>query len=776
MMRKQIFTDFLGVRSYLIVTGIAVTIIFGSELIFTLSGGLGLERQEWIQYLLLGTLFPVFAIILVFVKKKTFLPKIVAIIELFLVFAACIFLLSIITGNLLKSSITEFIVAVLGSLLQVSIIFFIIRYQIRFFNKFNILNIILLIVILVAVWIAGIRLITHRYGFADNPYTIEWWFWPGWPGNFTGIIQSSFIRRGLLITGVTFITVWHFYSDLKVDLGLFAQIHKKWILSAIDIIAIILFFLLCINTDRMLNEDIQGHIDFFLGPIVAVRQGAWLLWDQPSAYGFLWVLMVAFLPVKHTAIALSIFLGLLNFSLSVLLYKVFCGYCRQSVLNRLFAFLLVITSFLIRSFPNQDLDLGILNGNFTDAYSTWYWLSPIDIPQVSALRTIWCCVLLIIASQYFFCNKEHFKRISIWGCVFWAVGCLWSAESVIFSTATWLPAYIYVSFARKKYKWMFLPLLTILIPVIFFSVYYYMNLGHIPEWGALFEFVYTSGPDSELNPVISRIGVMWIALFLLISVVFIATMLMLYDTDSSAIGLSLACFGAIWSVTSYYVGYSANSKFHVLIHIYVLAIVVILRMIATKKNEFIKSYGFYLILKNTLVVFTVFILVGGLDIDRVGLIRFYNSQTKRSYSYFDPRSHRAPLPQLLGDLLIQAEVKPSDRIMLADSYGNLSGWSYTSGMYITDYKVWLPTTPSLSDDRRKIYLERFVNRSCGGGWLVSPNIVDIKSYYSLRQVDKKLVNESGYFRQTKKYFNSDWILDYYEPNLNKLSQCAVNWN
>ena len=773
-MQKKAFINFFEIWSYLSIVGIASTIIFGSELIFTLSGGLGLERQEWIQYLLLGTLFPVFAVILVLVKKKKFLPKIVTVIDSFFVFFACAFLFSIFTGNLLKSSITEFIVAVFASLFQVVIIVFIIQRQIRVFNKKNIFYGLLLVIILVAVWMAGIRLITHRYGFADNPYTIEWWFWPGWPGNFTGIIQWSFVRRGVLIIGVTVVTIWHFYFNLKTNLRFFTQINKKNILLIFDICVIVLFFLLCIKTDRMLNEDIQGHIDFLLGPVVAVRQGAWLLWDQPSGYGFLWVLIVAFLPVKHTVIALTIFLGLLNFSLSVLLYKIFCEYRQQSILNRLFAFLLVITSFLIRSFPNQDLEIGILNGNFTDAYSTWYWLSPIDIPQVSALRTVWCCVLLIITSQYFFSNEEHFKRISIWGCFFWSVGCLWSAESFIFSTATWIPAYSYILFARKKYKWMFLPLLMISIPVIFFSVYYYMKLGHIPEWGNLFEFVYTSGPDSELSPVISRIGAMWIVLFLLISVVSIAANLILYNVESSAIGLSFACFGAIWSVTSYYVGYSANSKLHVLIHVYILVIVIILRMIEIKKNKFIKSYGVYLISKSSLVVFIVFTLVCGLDVDRVGLSRFFDSQIKRSYDYFDARSHRAPSPQLLVDLLTQAQVNPTDHIMLANSYGNLPGWYYANSEYITDYQVWLPMTPSLSNDRRSTYLERFINRSCVGGWLISPNIADVKAYYLLRQVDKNLVGELGYFRQIKKYSNSDWILDYYEPNLERLSQCKGN--
>ena len=775
MKKENIFAQF-DLRSYLTIVGLASIIIFGSELIFTISGGLGLERQEWIQYLLLGTLFPALAFILVFAKKKAFLPKIVAVVEFFFVFAACIFLLSIVTGNLLKSSVAEFIVAIVASLLQVCIIFFIHKNQIGFITREEIFSWSIFTVVLVAVWMACIRFITHRYSWIDNTFTIEWWFWPGWPGNFTKLVESSFIRRGGLIALVSVITTLHFISGSRIFDAIRSsfqklRVTKQFILNVFDICFIFLFFMLCIKTNRVLNFDIQGHFDYLLSPVVSVKQGAWLLWDQPSVYGFLWVFLVAIIPIKNTFIALTLFLTVLNFLLSNLLYFIFCGYRPQSILNRIFAFLFVISSFLIRSFQNQDLSITQLNGNFTEGYSFWYWLSPVDIPQISAIRTIWCCILVIIVFKYSLANDKYFEKVSLLGCGIWAIGCLWSIESAIYSTATWIPAYIYICIFKQKFRWIFLPLLAIGMPIVLLTLYYYSQLSHFPDWAAFFEFASKYSFSGNLGVPLARTGVIWAAIFVLLSIVWLLARVTLRSFYNPLIAIYLSCFGVIWSVTSYYIGDSVNLKFLAVEHVYVLVIIILLKTLETQFNTIGQNR-----LRLVLINFLVFILVCGLDFDRVGLAQFYDSQFKRSYSYWDIKGYRASMPESLRNLLETSNIDPSDHIMLANSFGDLPAWPHSDGRYISDYKVWLPTNLTLPDSRARKYIERFVNRSCVGGWLITPRDFDpllnkLSESTMEISIKKALVEDTNYFNKTKRYSNRDWVLDYYELNLERFGGC-----
>lgn len=766
-----------GAWDLLTVTGLACAIILGGEFFFFLNNGLGIETQEWILYLLMGTAFPVCVVLLMISKRNSSIHIIVKKIESLFVCLSFVFLGIVITRYLLVSSFTEFAFAFIATLIQTIIIFAFIRQNHKFFTTKDALIGLLLIVWGIAIWMIATRLITHRYGRLDNPYTIEWWFWPGWPGNFSGVLQGSFIRRSFLLVVILIVVTRYFFYSTKLanfKSPVFTPLEKRrTVLIVFDIGAVVLLSLLCINTDRMLNPDIQAHIDFLLGPVVAVKQGAWLLWDQPSQYGFLWVFIVAILPIKNVAIALSAFLWFLNFSLSVLIYKVITYYESNSIIWRLLAFLLVTSSFLIRSFPNQDLNLGILNGDFTDAYIMWYWLSPVDIPQSSAIRTIWCCVLLVIASQRFFSANASFEKNSILGCSVWVIGCLWSAESAVYSTATWIPAYIFFAVTENKIKWLLLPFCFLSITVLVISGYYYVQLGRLPEWFALFEFVSTVGPSGNWNVPMPRNGVIWIALLLLICVVSLTLNYAKHSFHDIRIGVSLACFGAIWSVTSYYIGDSHNSKFHVLIHVYILSAITIMKMIQNKVKYDVLSHYFH---RLTLSVFVIVVLVCGLDFDKHSFQLFVDSQINRAYKPFSLAHYRAPVPHTLSDLFLKAKIEPISKVMLANSFSNLGAWHYSELEYFYNYEVWLPTTPAINYDRKKAYITRFVSRLCSGGWLVYPaphrSFQDTENNKLNYQVQENLISSMDYFQKTLTYSNSDWILDYYELKPNNVPMCV----
>lgn len=768
------FTEDNNLSLYLMLIGLTGSVFLGGRFLGDNILHLSYRKQDWLQYLLMGTVIPFFALLLILFRviNLVFLWQILK-----SVFSLCglVFLFLFISGFIFPISLWEYFLAFGLSLLQVCV------WAIMYRQKISGLKqdwaagtkIFMFSMLLFCLWLVGLRLITHRYGWFDNLYSIEWWLWPGWPGISTTIWSASFLRRMTLVILVTLVVTFYFTFPCKTIFTnkLLGENHKLGF-RVIDILFYVVFGFISIKTERILNSDIQNHIDFFLGPLIAVKQGAWLLWDQPSPYGFLWVFIASLIPISSATVALSFFLWFLNFCLAVILYQIFCLLNPLSVAHRFIAFILVITSFLIRLFANQDLEMGYQRGGFTDAFLTWYWVTPVDIPQSGAIRTIVCCILLFVASQYLSRNSKDFQYVSIVGSFFWAIGCLWSAESAIFCTATWIPCLIANSLTERKFIRLTLPIFFLCLLISFFSVYYYVNIGNLPEWSSLFEFISTSGVDVDIHPRISITGPVWSLISILIVAIMANVWLVLKNWRDPAIGVGLACFGAIWSVSSYYMGDSHNSKLIVLYHVYAGACMILLKIIHSRLYNLSSEPKFFLLPQASITIFLILVIVCGVDIDRAGLKAFSDTLFNRKYSYWDTRSYRSGASDSLNQLLAEASITSSDKIMLADSMGNLPRWQTKEGQDMLESQIWLPMVPSLPEDRKKTYIVRFSNRLCQGGWLIIPS-ADNPSLGNefLWQINSNLINKLDLFEKTKKYENEDWSVFYFQPNTHSLLNC-----
>ncbi len=135
--------------------------------------------------------------------------------------------------------------------------------------------------------------------------------------------------------------VFIFHSNAKKKLS------RKSHLLIITTAALLLFAALSFRYDTFFSSKMsEFHGEFFAGPIRLLKQGSWLLWDAPSQYGFLNILLASLIPTKTAWQALYIFQGMLLLITAFIMY-----YVMQSQTKHLFIGLLLIVCSLFSLTP-----------------------------------------------------------------------------------------------------------------------------------------------------------------------------------------------------------------------------------------------------------------------------------------------------------------------------------------------------------------------------------------------------------------------------------------
>jgi hypothetical protein len=255
-----------------------------------------------------------------------------------------------------------------------------------------------------------------------------------------------------------------------------------------NVVALFVFAIYSFRTDHILEArgpDAYFHWAFYLNPAEDVRQGAWLLWDIPSNYGFLSVLILSVLPTKSTWQSLYLLNSLLIFLSAAFVFFVWRA-VRTGPLNGVFALALSFASvFMVPGTPDM----------IPDAVMT---------PAVGAYRYIWCYALLAVLWWDLWRSIQGAPSgAARWvGMAVWVIGAWWSLESAVFCAAIWLPAYalavardcknLPVSYGRGKLIGLIIWRLS--IPVWLWAIslggmvlYYRLFLGHGPDPSAFAE-------------------------------------------------------------------------------------------------------------------------------------------------------------------------------------------------------------------------------------------------------------------------------------------------
>jgi len=199
-------------------------------------------------------------------------------------------------------------------------------------------------------------------------------------------------------------------------------------------LALALFGVLSFRVDGLFSLNGAQHWSFWVGPIESVREGGWLLWDVPSQYGFLSILLLALMPIKSAWESLFLVQGALIWIVAALLYFRL-RLKSQGLLNYAASCLITLTSVYF-----MDRFREYLNG-------------PQEFVSVGPMRFFWCYMSMFVLWA---CLDRDSPRLRLYrwlGAIVWVAGVLWSAESAFYSTAIYGLSYAVIALQAASHSW-----------------------------------------------------------------------------------------------------------------------------------------------------------------------------------------------------------------------------------------------------------------------------------------------------------------------------------
>jgi hypothetical protein len=548
---------------------------------------------------------------------------------------------------------------------------------------------------------------------------------------FVAAITSVFAAEPWLLTRHTLATLILSLSWALAPHSSHERIHKtatramRWTVGHLaDIGAIAIISILSFRSDQLFGQHephllSYHHWGYFIGAAELVRQGGWLLWDVPSQYGFLNILLIAALPSHSVWQSLYLVNSSLIFLAACFLFLILRS-LRSGVLNYGFSLAVTLaTAFLLP---------GIL------------FVGPQIYPSIGAFRFFWCYALLAVLLWEFrasLLNKPK-KHIMWVGCVCWVIGTLWSAESAAYAAGIWVPAYVLISLRKAGIlgqdpwraktalpqiaAWLLLPFLLLTLTLAGIAAYYLFFLGHIPDWRAFFEYslAFRSGSVTAASAALDPEGPIW-SHFIVFCVVSTAVVSLVRRGFAEALSLAAGAWAALWTTTSYYIVRGDNATYLCLLPI---VCTVLGLMLYIFKRYRMNDHGTAL-LRTSLAAFLCVVV----------LIAFKNTNQiislARRIQTFNPAIERQ-LPimnESMSSLLDAAHVNAGDPIVYVDTTLDMLPvrLSRTDGATprTTMGPSWIPIRPfsgsmppTISEDRMRLYVSRFIARHPMSGYLL----------------------------------------------------------
>jgi hypothetical protein len=510
-----------------------------------------------------------------------------------------------------------------------------------------------------------------------------------------------------------------------------------WLL---DVVALTLILLVSARVDTLgapsrvstnyLAEFRFHHWGAAVGPAELVRQGGWLLWDVPSSYGFLSTLAIAWLPFRSVWQSYYVLHLTLTALTAGMLYTCLRS-LRSGPTNRLFA--LVVTGTVV----------------FLISGSAQHSTGPSTHPPLTAFRHFWSYVLVtILVAEY----RDVGRSGSTWmlplcGNLAWVLGTLWSPESAVYGCATWLPAYLVMSWDRARSsdssvalslaRWLALPVVMLGGTIGMISVWYRIGLGHFPDWARYWDYLLSFTYDGIYMEQAHRPdGVVWILVLCLCGLSTFAVVA-LRRGEPKLLALAAGLWGMVWANSGYFVMRTGEVPFLNLGTVLVTCMVLCLAVMAREPSYRRVAPT---IRASLIPVLTVLITMSLGNDEHLG---DWPRAMRRGYV----RSVDGLMPQMdpaLARLLRQAGVRPDDPIEFLNNDGGvwslnaLPLWPPAAGSGSPrphwQQRAWTPALPfvlfrTLTRDRPEIYMRRFTERTGLGGWLIESRKTSARAAY-----------------------------------------------
>ena len=480
------------------------------------------------------------------------------------------------------------------------------------------------------------------------------------------------------------------------------------------------------------------HWGFFIGPIEQLRQGGTLLWDTPSQYGFLSILLPTLLPGNawqsfwfFQAIAYAIVACLMYLAIR----RLSSGWP-----GAVAGFAITFTTLFFR--PRTD-EL-ILPAQMT--------------PAAGPFRFIWCFVMIAFLVRWHTTSRGgNARRFAITGTVIWIAAVLWSAETAIYVTAMWFPALLVSSIqsaptirasAAAALKSAAYPLFALILAGVLVIGAYRIAGRPGPDITGHFEYVllYSRGGFGALP--IDWTGTIW---YLILVFLMVSTVLVIHavrNARDSRLAVWAAAWGGVWAVSSYFTGRSHPVNLVALIPVLIFILAACLRMAPFTPG----SRGRYAMAGALLplLVMPVVITAGH------GEFAAAVSEKQLAPSRFTDQVQR--MDPELETLLLAAGARPDrDAFVLAsDGRLMLGAWHGSGATPVMSSRSWLPKAfeiiGSLPEQRRQVYFERNARSFPGAGWLIESKTLEANG-------GDHLVEFAGKTRkELKRLESANWIV------------------
>ena len=490
------------------------------------------------------------------------------------------------------------------------------------------------------------------------------------------------------------------------------------------------------------------HWGFFVGPIDQLRQGGTLLWDTPSQYGFLSILVPSLFP--GNAWQSFWFFQSLVYAIVACLMYVAIRRLSRGWWTAITAFAITFTTLFFRP-------------------RTASLLLPAQMtPAAGPFRFIWCFVMLAFLVAWYRRHEAESKslRFAVTGTIIWVIALLWSAETAIYVSAMWFPAYLIHTLQRGMGFRFVAGRLAIPVAGMFaagflvFGVYSAVN-GFAPDIRGYFEYVllYSRGGFGALP--IDPTGTIW---YLVLAFLIVSTVLVLHalaNPRDPRLIVWAAAWGAIWSTSSYFTGRSHPVNLIALIPILVYTIVACLQLRPFGDSPRAR-FAVSAVLLPLFVMPVVLTLGHGELAGAIGQRQLTPARFTEQVPLMEPE---------LQALLVSAGAKPTDSfVLVGDGRLILPAWN-SAGLPITtgnpaasralSSRSWLPRAfeiiGSLPEDRRQRYLERNARSLPDAGWLIQNRTLEANGADHLMS----FVRSSR--REERRFESDNWIVSRMGP-------------
>ena len=451
------------------------------------------------------------------------------------------------------------------------------------------------------------------------------------------------------------------------------------------------------------------HWGFFVGPIEQLRQGGTLLWDTPSQYGFLSILLPTLLP--GSAWQSFWFFQSVTYAIVASLMYLSMRRLSPGLPSAVIAFVFTFVALFFR--PRSDSLM--LPAQMT--------------PAAGPFRFIWCFVMIAFLVRSISSGSVNQRRFALTGTVIWILAVVWSAETAIYVTAMWFPALLIHTLQSARSSSLGSLLANVLkvtiyplgaLALAFASVVgWYRIAGRSgPDISGHFEYVllYSRGGFGALP--IDPTGTIW---YLTLIFFITSTVLVLHSLRNprdSRLVVWAAAWGGVWAVSSYFTGRSHPVNLIALVPVLLYIAVAVMRM-----NPFASSStGRYAMAAAVLPLIVMPVVA------TMGHREFPASVTAAQLSPAAFTRQVRPMDPELEALLTRAGAKPDDSFVLAsDGRLMLGAWN-TGGLLTLSSSSWLPKpfeiVGSLPEARRQVYFDRNAARFPRQGWLIESRTLE----------------------------------------------------